>query len=120
MARTNKSAKAAGSRFEREVADYLRDNLSEFIDRQVKTGALDKGDIANVRDSYNNKIAVECKNTTRLDLPKWTAEAHAEAVNLGGLVGVVVHKRHGVGDIGQQWVAMTLDDLIKLLEGGAR
>lgn len=120
MARSNKSAKAAGSRFEREVADYLRDNLSEFIDRQVKTGALDKGDIANVRDSYNNKIAVECKNTTRMDLPKWVAEAQTEAVNLGALVGVTIHKRHGVGDVGRQWVTMTVDDLIRLLEGGVQ
>lgn len=117
MARTNKSAKSAGARMEREVADYMRDNLSEFIDRQVKTGALDKGDIANVRTSHGQKVAVEVKNTTRMDLPKWVAEAHAEALNLGAVVGVVVHKRHGKGDPGQQWVTMTLDDLIKLLKG---
>lgn len=119
MARSRASAKQAGSRFEREVADYLAANLSDFIDRSPRWGGADKGDIANVRDSYNNKIAVECKNTTRLDLPKWTAEARVEAVNLEALVGVVVHKRHGVGDVGQQWVSMTLDDLIKLLQGVA-
>lgn len=119
MARTNKSARAAGGKFEREIADYLRDNLSEYIDRQVKKGQKDVGDIANVRDSHNNKVAVECKNTTRMDLPKWVAEAQAEAFNLEALVGIVIHKRHGKGNPGEQWVAMTVDDLIKLLKGEA-
>jgi hypothetical protein len=33
MARNRQSAKAAGSRFEREVADYLADMLDDRIDR---------------------------------------------------------------------------------------
>ncbi|STD70286.1 hypothetical protein [Corynebacterium renale] len=68
MARTRTSAKKAGTAFERLVADYLANALDDRIDRRVKTGATDKGDIANVRDSHGRKIVIECKNTTRLDL----------------------------------------------------
>ena len=39
MGRTRKSAKDAGTRFERSVADYLSEALGDpAIDRQVKTG----------------------------------------------------------------------------------
>jgi hypothetical protein len=33
------------------------------------------------------------------------------------LVGLVVHKRHGVGDPMQQWVTMTVADLVAVLTG---
>ena len=118
MARSNKSARQAGSRFEREVADYLRDNLSQFIDRRVKNGSKDLGDIANVRDSYDNKIVIEVKNVTKMSLPQWIKEAKVEAENDGALCGVVVHKRHGNGKPGEQWVTLTLEDLVLLLKGG--
>lgn len=117
MARTRKSAKAAGGKFEREIADYLRDTLDDRIDRRVKTGAKDKGDIANVRDSHNNRIVIECKNVIKQSLPEWVKEARNEAENDNALVGVVVHKRHGVGKPAQQWVTLTLEDLVKLLRG---
>ncbi|WP_288833689.1 hypothetical protein [uncultured Corynebacterium sp.] len=117
MARTRRSAKAAGGKFERDIADYLRDNLDDRIDRRVKTGAKDKGDIANVRDSHNNRIVIECKNVMKQALPEWVREAQLEAANDDALVGVVAHKRHGVGDPSKQWVTMTLDDLLKLLKG---
>lgn len=114
--RTRRSAKTAGAKFERQIADYLRDQLhTPEIDRLVKTGTKDRGDIGNVRDSHGRLIAIEAKNTHRLDLPAWTREAAQEAENYGAHVGVVVHKRHGVGDPGQQWVTLTLDDLIHLI-----
>ena len=117
MARTRRSAKAAGARFERVVADYLAEGLADDrIDRAPKAGAKDKGDIANVRMG-DHKIVIECKDVARVDLPKWVREAHVEAGNAGALVGVVVHKRHGVATPGQQWATMTLEDLTKLLKG---
>lgn len=118
MSRTRASAKKAGSSFERLIADYLRAGLENpNIDRMVKAGALDKGDIANVRDSHDRLLAVECKNTAKMALPSWVGEAQAEAINYDAHVGVVVHKRHGVADPGRQWVTMTVDDLIKLIAG---
>lgn len=114
--RTRRSAKAAGARFERQVADYLRDRLdAPEIDRLVKTGTRDRGDIGNVRDSHGRLIAIEAKNTARMDLPAWAREAAQEAKHYGAHVGLVVHKRHGVGAPGQQWVTLTLDDLIHLI-----
>lgn len=116
-ARNRQSAKKAGSGFERSIADHLKETLENpNIDRMVKAGALDKGDLANVRDSHGRLVAVECKNTATLSLPTWMREAHAEAINYGAHVGVIVHKRHRVSDPGQQWVTLTVDDLVKLLK----
>ena len=116
MARNRKSAKAAGSRFEREIADHLRDNVSEYIDRRVKAGAKDLGDLANVR-AHGQRVVVECKNTSRPSLSRWISEAHVQAANDEAAVGIVIHKRHGVGAPGKQWVTMTVDDLVFLLTG---
>lgn len=115
MGRNLRSAKAAGSRFERLIADYLNDRLYGLnVDRQVKTGARDAGDIAGVHLA-GKRIAVECKNVTRMDLPKWTREAHTEAGNIGAAVGVVIHKRHGNGRPEDQWVTMTVTDLVTII-----
>ena len=116
MARNRKSAKAAGARFEREIADHLRDNVSEYIDRRVKAGAKDLGDLANVR-AHGQRVVVECKNTSRPSLSQWISEAHVQAANDEAAVGIVIHKRHGVGAPGKQWVTMTVDDLVFLLTG---
>lgn len=115
MGRNLRSAKAAGSRFERLIADYLNDRLYGLnVDRQVKTGARDAGDIAGVHLA-GKRIAIECKNVARMDLPKWTREAHTEAGNIGAAVGVVVHKRHGNGRPEDQWVTMTVTDLVTII-----
>ena len=116
MSRTRASAKAAGSRFEREVADHLAAVLDDRIDRRVKTGAKDRGDIGGVR-VHGQRVVIEAKNTARINLAGWIAEAHAEAVNDDALVGVVVHKRHGNGSPGDQWVTCTVDDLVALISG---
>ena len=101
---------------ERQVADWLRDHVSEFIDRRTKTGAKDRGDLTGVR-AHGKRVAVEIKNTTRINLAGWIHEAHTEAGNDDAAVGVVIHKRHGVADPAQQWVTMTLSDLAFLLTG---
>jgi hypothetical protein len=115
MGRNLRSAKAAGARFERLIADYLNDRLDGLhVDRQVKTGAYDSGDIAGVHLA-GRRIAIECKNVTRMDLPKWVREAHTEAGNIGAAAGVVIHKRHGNGKPEDQWVAMTVTDLVTII-----
>ncbi len=112
--RTHASARKAGSTFERQVADHFAATIDDRIDRAVKTGRLDKGDIAGLR-FHGHKIAVECKNTSSPKLAGWAKEAEAERVNLGALAGVVIHKRHGKTDPGQQWVTMTVDDFVALM-----
>lgn len=103
-----------GSSFERQTADYWRDNYDDRIDRRVRTGAKDKGDIANLRVGAH-RIVLECKNTTRANLAGWVGEAQAEALNDEALVGIVVAKRKGKGDPAEQYVIMTQGDLLKLL-----
>lgn len=115
-ARSRRSAKAAGSSFERLVADYLAAVVDDRIDRRVKTGAKDKGDIAGVR-VHGRRVVIEAKNTSRINLGSWAAEAEVERVNDDALVGLVVHKRHGNGSAGDQWVTMTLADFVALTTG---
>ena len=116
MTRNRQSAKAAGTRFERIVADYLATTVDDRIDRRVKTGAKDRGDLSGIRHR-GHRICAELKNTTRTNLAGWIKEAHLEAGNDDAAIGVVIHKRHGRGKPGDQWVTMTLDDLIFLLTG---
>ena len=115
--RSHASAKKAGSSFERLIADHLKRELGiQEIDRMPKTGALDKGDISNVRDSHGRLIAIECKNTTKMSLPQWANQAHTEATNYQAHTGITIHKRYGTAAPGSQWVTMTVDDLIKLIQ----
>lgn len=117
MARTRRSARTAGSRFERQIADYLSEALNDDrVDRMPRRGTDDRGDIAGVR-VHGRRLVLECKNVSRLNLPEWVNEAHREAGNDDALVGVVVSKRHGNGDPGSQWVHMELRDLVALITG---
>lgn len=118
MPRNRASAKKAGAQFEIQVSNYLAEHLDDRITRRTLSGAKDRGDIANVRDSHNRRIVIECKNTTRPNLAGWINEAHTEATNDNAHIGVVVHKRHGNANPADQWVAMTVDDLTKLLTPG--
>ena len=117
MGRSRATAKQAGASFERQVADHLRDNLDDRIDRKVRTGAKDCGDIAAVRDRDGNRVVVECKNFGgRLLASEWLKEAQTERDNDAAVIGLVVAKRKGVTNPGQQWCLMTVDDLIHLLK----
>ncbi len=117
MTRTRASAKAAGTRFERQIADALAAALDDDrIDRRVRTGAKDRGDVAGVR-LHGQRVVIECKDTARMALPEWTTEAQLQAGNDDALVGVVVHKRHGCADPMRQWVTCTLADFVAILTG---
>jgi hypothetical protein len=117
MTRNRASAKTAGTRFERSVVDYIAVALDDDrIDRRVCNGVKDRGDIAGLR-CHGQRLVAECKDTTRIELASWTAEAHIEAGNDDALTGVVIHKRKGIADPGRQWVSMTVDDLLALLAG---
>lgn len=118
MPRSRASAKAAGSKTERDVADYMREKLSEFIDRRVKTGAADRGDLVNVRTVTGERVVVEIKDYGGRLLPaEWIREAHIEAGNDDAAVGVVIAKKRGTTNVGDYYVMGTVDDLIVLLGG---
>jgi hypothetical protein len=98
------------------MAEQLDDDR---IDRRVKTGNKDRGDIGGVRSTTGERVVVEVKDTARLALGTWANEVAAEKGNDDAPIGVVVHKRVGYGDkkIGGWYVTTTLDDLIRLLGG---
>lgn len=115
MPRTNRSARAAGTRHETAIANYLAEALDDDrIERRAHSGARDRGDIGGIRHR-GRRVVIEAKNTTRTNLAGWIGEAHREAGNDDAAIGVVVAKRHGNADPGSQWVHMTLADLAWLL-----
>lgn len=117
MARSRRSARDAGAKSERKTADYLAAALDDDrIDRRVKRGANDRGDISGLR-IHGQRLVIEVKDCARQDLPAWTAEAHTEAGNDDALAGVVIAKRRGTTDPGRWWVHMTVDDLLALITG---
>lgn len=116
MTRNRTSARKAGARFERLLADHLAQTIDTRIDRQVKRGALDRGDIAGLTDTHGRPIAIECKDYGGRLLPTdWVRQAHTEAHNAGAHVGIVIAKRRGTTDPAQQWVLMEVSDLTRLL-----
>lgn len=116
MTRTRASAKAAGSTFERQIANFLRDTLENpAIDRKVRTGAKDCGDIANVSID-GHEITLECKNCATTSLSQWVKEAKQESINAGSLCGLVVHKRRGTTKPEEQWVTCTVAELVALIK----
>jgi hypothetical protein len=118
VSRSRATAKAAGARFERLIADGLADALEDTrIDRKVKTGSKDKGDVANVRLGQH-KIVIECKDRGgQFYASEWVAEAEAERVNDEALAGVVIAKRKGVTDPMKQYVVMEVSEFVALLRG---
>lgn len=116
MTRNRTSAKKAGALFERQIADHLALVVDDRIDRRVRNGAKDRGDIGGWRFA-GRRIVAELKNTSRLALGAWWAEALLEKANDDAQVAMVIHKRHGKADPAEQWVTLTLGELLTLLHG---
>lgn len=116
MTRNRASAKAAGARFERVIADCLAEHVDDRIDRRPKTGAKDKGDIGGLRH-MGGRVVVECKDVSIAALSQWVTEAEIERGNDDALAGVVVHKRRGRSDPLDQYVTLTVRELVALLTG---
>ena len=118
MARNRRSAKSAGTWLETLVAEYLAEQLDDDrIERRTKNGAKDRGDIAAVRH-LGQRVVIECKEYGgKYQVGPWLAEAEIERGNDDAGVGLVVAKRRGTRDPGEQVVMMTLADLASLLTG---
>lgn len=108
-----------GASFEQDTADWLSDTLGDDIDRRVKHGSNDRGDISGLR-IRGKRTVVECKCCKRMELAKWVDEAEVERGNDDADFGIVVHKRRGCGTrkFGGNYVTMTLETLAAIIAGG--
>lgn len=116
MSRNRKTARDSGTRMETLVAGYLAEHLDDRIERRRLSGSKDRGDIAGLRH-MGEPVAVEVKNTSRINLGAWAAEAEIARGNSDSVAGIIAHKRHGKGRAEDQWVTMTLGDFVALLTG---
>lgn len=117
MSRSRASAKKAGAGFERLIADHLAAIIDDRIDRRVKNGAKDRGDIGGLRH-MGGRIVIEAKDYGGRLLPgPWINEAETERGNDDALAGLVIAKRRGTTRPGDQFVLMTVDELVSLLTG---
>ena len=101
-----------GSRFEKELLDYLR-SMGYETERLRTTGSQDEGDLLVRALAGERRFVVEAKNTAKMDLSGWVGEAELEKdhyLQHRGLAYanfVVVHKRRNKG-VGQAYVTMPL------------
>jgi hypothetical protein len=118
MTRNRASAKKAGTSFETLVAKYLALTLEDDrIERRTRNGSKDRGDVSGLRH-MTGRVVVECKDMGgQLRVGPWLTETETERGNDDALAGLVVAKRRGKGQPGDQLVVMTLADLVSLLTG---
>lgn len=113
-----------GSRFEREVLDYLREHGYD-AERLRLTGKEDEGDLlirCDIRGLVVHRFVFEAKNVSRMNLAGWVQEAEVEALNYADHRGIdyefvhwaVVHKRKGKG-VAKSYVTLPLDEFLRLL-----
>lgn len=106
--------KIKGSAYERSIVDYLR--KSGFMADRTRAGWVDdRGDIHGVTSPEGKPFTFECKNHRGDSLPGWIKELQREVSNAGGVVGVVVHKKHGTTDAGDQFCTLPMSMLVQLL-----
>lgn len=117
MSRSRRSARTAGTRFETAVADYLARHVDDAIERRARNGANDRGDISGLRH-MRGRLVVECKDYGgQMKAAQWVSEADTERGNDDAMAGLVVAKRRGTQAPEDQWVLMTLGELVALLNG---
>ena len=107
-----------GASFEQQTADYLAHVLGRSIERRVKHGAKDRGDIAGLY-IRGQRAVVECKCCKKMELAQWVDEAEEERANDDADYGIVIHKRKGCGakKFGGNYVTMKLETLAAIIAG---
>lgn len=104
------TSKAKGSAWERAIVEYLRTIAWPHAERRLAGSVKDRGDIAGVPG-----VVIEAKNTARLELATWVAEAEVERIHDGAWLGVVWHKRRGKASAADGYVTMTGRQFAQLL-----
>ncbi len=116
--RNRASAKSAGSGFERLTADTLNEGLGQpWVDRLPKHGSKDIGDVGHVYLDLPSRaeLMVECKELGGTISGSVWKEVEVQKENLGAAAAVAVFKRKGKSAGNEQWVLMTLGELIAII-----
>jgi G:T-mismatch repair DNA endonuclease (very short patch repair protein) len=103
--------KAKGTAFETLIVRYLQEHGFPYAERRALAGVNDLGDITGTPG-----VVWECKNHKTLSFSEWLVEAEVERANANADLGVVIAKRRGKGDAGEQYAVMTVAALVELLK----
>jgi len=109
-----------GAGFEQDWVDYVSKRLGDDrIERRVKNGKNDRGDIAGLL-IHGKRTVVECKCCKRMELSQWLKEAEIECGNDDAEFPIVAHKRKGCGvkNFGGNFVTMDTDTFLAIIAGG--
>jgi hypothetical protein len=117
MGRSRATAKKAGTAHETNIVGYLAEHVDDGIERRAKNGAKDRGDVSGWRFA-GRRIVAEAKDYGgQFKVGEWLNEAEVERLNDDAHVALVIAKRRGTTDPGDQVVMMTLRDLVCLTTG---
>lgn len=100
-----------GALFEAQIVSWLRENGFPLAERRVMGGQNDRGDVSGVPYTV-----LELKNQAKMALSGWVEEAKTEGANDGAKWWATVHKRKGKGDPAEQYVTLTADVFVDLLQ----
>lgn len=111
MSSPQAKAKARGTLFERQVAEYF-DQAGVFphpVNRAPRWGSKDKGDLVGT-----GEITFELKNTKAINLAAFIAEAEEESNNAGTRWPVVLVKRRQKG-VKDSYVVLTAETFLSII-----
>lgn len=100
-----------GTLHESNVVGFLRQHGFPYAERRALNGQFDLGDITGC-----GPLVFECKNHKELALAEWLRETEQERVNANADYGILVAKRRGVWDAGQQYAVVSLEAMVRLLK----
>lgn len=106
-ARVGRGARLKGYNYQRLIYDYLRARGFKPIRRSIG----EAGDDITVVDLPH--ISIETKNVNQRSLGTWWHQAKS---NAQGRIPVIVMKRTGVAAASDQWVLLTLEEFLNLIE----
>ena len=100
-----------GTLHESNVVGFLREHGFPYAERRALNGQFDKGDVTGT-----GPLVWECKNHKELALSEWLRETEQERINAAADYGILVAKRRGVWDAGQQYAVLPLEAMVRLLK----
>lgn len=109
-------SKQKGTAMETLIVNELQTRLGPEICRRTTNGRNDRGDIHGLYIRGLRTVA-EVKNTKTTNLGTHWNEVETERGNDDADVGILIHKRHGKGQALDQWVTLTVRELLTIITG---